>query len=84
MVRTLLAVLSFAALAGCDDIAGSDTAYTLYRSSVTGPMRIHIATFDAAQKAEYNDENCRIAAGLFQAQPGVLVRYWCEKGRYKK
>ncbi len=57
----------------------------LYRSSRDFPeMRIHIATFDADEKFEYNWENCQVAAGLFQEQPGVKVRYWCEKGRYRK
>lgn len=46
-------------------------------------MRIHVATFDAAETEAYNSENCRIAAELFQQQPNVKVRYWCEKGRYR-
>jgi hypothetical protein len=46
--------------------------------------RIHVATFDSSYGEDYNRENCQIALGLFQNQPGVTVRYWCEKGRYKK
>ena len=65
---------------------GSDSdAFTLYRSSLLdGNMRIHVATFDTGDGANYNSENCNIGAQLFAAQPGVKVRYWCEKGRYKK
>jgi hypothetical protein len=29
-------------------------------------------------------ENCQIAADLFMKQQGVKVKYWCEKGNYKK
>ena len=72
-------------LSGC----GSDNTYTLYRSgaggsSVADEMRIHVATFDADEKAAYNRENCDVAKDLFQNQPGVTVRYWCEKGRFRK
>lgn len=63
------------------------TVYTLYRSSSVSSMqdaRLHMATFDAADGAEYNRGNCLIAARLFQQQPGVIVRYWCEVGHYRK
>jgi len=53
-------------------------------------MRIHIATFDSNEKSFgsdtsylYNMENCELAARLFQAQPRVISRFWCEKGRFK-
>jgi hypothetical protein len=76
----MAAMVCLAALTGCDG-----EAYTLYRSSVIMPDgRLHIATFDAADGDRYNDENCRAAQTLFQAQPDVKVRYWCEKGRFKK
>jgi hypothetical protein len=50
----------------------------------SGVVRMHIATFDAEEGEEYNRENCQIAQDLFQKQPGVKVRYWCEMGRYRK
>ena len=28
--------------------------------------------------------NCDIARQLFQNQPGVTVRYWCERGRFNE
>jgi len=64
---------------------------TLYRNSpVIENERIHIATFDSSIKAwggtvfSYNWENCMTAAKLFQEQPGVKTRFWCEKGPHKK
>ncbi|MGK2873697.1 MAG: hypothetical protein ACSLFL_15810 [Alphaproteobacteria bacterium] len=60
-------------------------AYTLYRSSPTDEnMRIHVATFDAVEGNDYNSGNCDIAKNLFANQQGVTVRYWCEKGNYRK
>jgi hypothetical protein len=66
-------------------------AYTLYRNSALdmnadgqSAMRIHIATFDAKESGTYNQENCETARKLFQQQPGVTVKYWCEKGRYEE
>jgi hypothetical protein len=68
---------------GCD--APEDQVYTLYRNSYVGAnMRIHVATFDAAESEQYNEQNCNIAQELFQRQEGVVVKYWCEKGFYKK
>jgi hypothetical protein len=48
-----------------------------------GGARLHVATFDAAEGDEYNRGNCEIAADLFGKQPGVRVRYWCEKGGFR-
>lgn len=59
--------------------------FTLYRNSVTDEsMRIHVATFDASENEEYNRGNCEQALALFQAQPGLKVKFWCEKRRHKK
>lgn len=76
-----LARLAALGVAACGP---GDDPYTLYRSSaIKEHMRIHVATFDADAGRHYNMDNCEIARGLFQAQPGVTVRYWCEKGRYR-
>lgn len=62
-----------------------DSSYTLYRNSMTDPnMRLHMATFDTADGDAYNNENCNLAAKLFQQQDGVKTRFWCEKGTFKK
>ena len=63
--------------------------YTLFRSSPVDSRRppgrtyissrIHIAIFDAPEGEAYNAENCNVAASLFASQPGVTVRYWCER-----
>ena len=74
-----LVILSFTA---CTPADGN---FTLYRNSaIDANMRIHVASFDAADGAKYNNENCNVAGELFKNQPGVTVRYWCEKGRYAK
>ncbi|QWE15353.1 hypothetical protein [Polynucleobacter sp. AP-Sving-400A-A2] len=46
--------------------------------------RTHVATFDAKDGEAYNMGNCQIAEELFQKQSGVTVKYWCEKGQFKK
>lgn len=60
------------ALAACNE---ERATYHLYRSSVVegvGPM--FLASFNAREGGGYNRENCLIAAGLFQNQPGVVVK----------
>ena len=81
------------------------TEYTLYRTGIDIPtqthdetLRIHVATFNAHQDANYNLANCEFAHELFtSSQPHfrnyrsntvaagtIKVKYWCEKGRFKK
>lgn len=58
--------------------------YTLYRNSVTdAALRLHVATFDALDGAEYNRQNCAQAQQLFAAQQGVRVAFWCEPGKFR-
>ena len=83
-MRLSSALVLVPVLAGCSPKADDAVIYTLYRSSAAAEMRIHVATFDATEAEAYNRDNCQIAAVLFQAQPGVVVHYWCEKGRYRK
>lgn len=69
-------------LSACE---GSDAIFTLYRSSPEDDtMRIHVASFDADESASYNDASCRLAAEHFRKQAKLNVRYWCEKGPFKK
>ena len=76
-------VASITALAGCD--ASEDETYTLYRNSViTRDARMHVASFDTAEGSKYNSENCEHLMELLQTQPDIKVRFWCEKGRYRK
>ena len=78
----MTAVAAASCLTACD---AQKTTYTLYRSSAgaSHQLRLHVATFDSTDGAGYNRENCEVARSLFQAQPGVTVRYWCENGRYR-
>ncbi|MFK7839542.1 MAG: hypothetical protein AB8B83_04360 [Bdellovibrionales bacterium] len=74
-------------LVGCLEIS-NDGIYTLYRNSpLDNSMRIHIATFDSKEGGrtipEYNQENCLLAASLFNDQRAVSSRFWCEKGKFR-
>ena len=89
MFKTVVATMSsvpllfLSALSACAQ--DPSEVYTLYRSSVVTPnARIHIATFDADESGDYNQENCWTAADLFQNQPGVRTRFWCEQGTYRE
>lgn len=80
--KTIAVLIPFAFVSAC---GGEADTYTLYRSSVLlENARLHVASFDAADGAKYNDENCQQAQELYQGQPGVKVKFWCEKGRFKK
>jgi hypothetical protein len=79
---TTIAMATTALLTSC---GLAEEPYTLYRNSVLDQSaRIHVASFDAVERNPYNMENCFVARDLFAGQPGVTVRYWCEKGHYKK
>lgn len=80
--QILFAPIFLVLVAGCD--SDIDT-FTFYRNSVTDEnMRIHVASFNAEDGEAYNRGNCEQAQKLFQAQPGVRTKFWCEKGAYKK
>lgn len=84
---TSIACIMFAAiLTSCGGSGREDgQTFALYRNSVTnGGMRIHVATFDAADGEANNKGNCEQAQLLFQTQPGVKTKFWCEKGRFRK
>lgn len=79
---TKIAISTATLLSACSN--GETETYTLYRNSVVGGhLRIHVASFDAKEGEDYNRENCQTAMELFQKQPGVTVRYWCEKGKFR-
>ena len=80
--RILLSLPVLGLVIGC---VSSDENSTLYRNSITDEnIRIHVASFDAADGEPYNRGNCDQAQLLFQAQPGVKTKFWCEKGAFKK
>ncbi len=86
-VKLLFVVFALAAfIVGCSGSGASENqSFVLYRNSVTDEnMRIHVASFDAAEGEQYNRGNCEQAQLLFQNQPGVKTKFWCEKGRFKK
>ena len=76
------AAISATTTAATDD---NSVVFTLYRNSaVNGTLRMHVATFDAADGKAYNLANCDHAADLFEGQPGVKTRFWCEPGRFRQ
>ncbi|WP_041420796.1 hypothetical protein [Sideroxydans lithotrophicus] len=82
LLRAFLLLSIVGLMAGCD--SGNDT-FTLYRNSVMDEnMRIHVASFNSTDGEAYNRENCQQAQQLFQAQPGVRTKFWCEKGVFRK
>jgi hypothetical protein len=68
--------------------------FTLYRNvSSDEAFRVHVATFDATgtngKGSDFynwsNMKNCERARLMFQSQPDWKdVKFWCEKGRFKK
>lgn len=78
-------VLALVILVGCGGGTEGRDTYTLYRSGIKDPShRVHIATFDSEKGQEYNDKNCELAQHLFQSQPRVTTKFWCERGRYHR
>ena len=65
----LAGLVSALILAGC---GGDSATYTLYRNSVIeANLRIHVATFDAAESEGYNRENCEQARIYFRSSLGL-------------
>lgn len=87
LIATLALLVSVPSFASEPTKIAAENVYTLYRSSAVDggrTWRLHVATFDAVDGAEYNQGNCDVAMSLFQAQPGVTVKYWCERGYFRK
>lgn len=47
-------------------------------------MRLHVATFDADDRDNYNRDICEIVREFFTERPFMQSRYWCEPGRYRE
>ena len=104
-------VVTAGLLAGCTSQASTpqerDTAsaekaspeqgiVTLYRNSpLLNELRLHWATFDAADGPDYNLGNCQMAVRILNAnlrasaeaegrQPFPNVGFWCEVGSYSE
>lgn len=85
-------ITALLALGGCD--SKPDNSYTLYRNSPLGLSdRVHFATFNANESAEFNGGNCGMTARLLNAnfvasakadgkEPMAGAGFWCEKGKY--
>ena len=86
MFKSPVFAIAIIVLSACSISGASEgQIFTLYRNSVTDEnMRLHVATFDAAENEEYNRGNCVQAQLLFQSQQGVKTKFWCEKGRFRK
>jgi hypothetical protein len=86
---TLCASVLLSGLVGVAVACEQHIAFTLYRNSIlpgqgiVHTARVHVATFDTEHGASYNRSNCEIARELFERQPGVVLQYWCEPGRFR-
>jgi len=84
MIKDAMFLAIVAMCVGCTGGEEGQT-FTLYRNSVLDAnMRLHVATFNTTDGEAYNRENCEVAQHLFQAQPDVKTKFWCEKGTFKK
>ena len=94
---SLFIVVVASCLTACSDKSVRESeVYTLYSSNYpTDDGRSGVATFDLASIPELNGQICQEAADLYQADfekrkresglsATVKMRYWCEKGRFKK
>lgn len=83
-MRFMVALLCSISAIGCSERASDGATYTLYRTSaMMGNARIHVASFDSSDGESYNNENCNLAADLFNAQPEIKTKFWCEKGGFR-
>ena len=81
---TIIILASVPSFAHRGDHISNEDVYTLYRSSaLDATMRIHMATFDSSEGADYNKENCSLVRDLILTVPSVKVAYWCERGYVK-
>lgn len=89
--RGVSAIVGVVLVTACGQ--GSPT-WTLYRTTIIGTERLHMATFDADDAGggtrRFNEVNCHAAAELFQDAAHKLapdgkspIRYWCEEGEYR-
>ena len=95
-VRKLLCVglVTSFFIAACAQKEPKVEVFTLYRNVPSDEtFRVHVATFDASGGKEIgsdyynwsNMKNCERAQQMFQTQPDWKdVKFWCEKGRFKK
>jgi hypothetical protein len=98
-MKAALVLVAMIGLAACDKIKDRDKAevWTLYQSNPLDlTARVHFATFNSRLRGIQkkgdptpNQYNCEMAAGVLNekirsANNGAQVmRYWCEKGKYK-
>ena len=94
-IKPLCAILAASFLVvACSNKEPEVEVFTLYRNVPSDQaFRVHVATFDSSGYDGKGDEfhnwgnfkNCERAQQMFQAQPDWKdVKFWCEKGRFKK
>ena len=88
-MRVALFCACLASLAACTQPSDVDV-WTLYRNSVLdSEMRLHVATFDSAERAfsggpSYNQQTCMETAELYAANDPAQKNWWCEPGRFRE
>ena len=84
-------VISVLLTAACSEKGVHDgDVFTLYSNAPSDQFaRLHEATFDAHYGSEFNSAKCESVQRLLQEWYNTEtktndVKFWCEKGRYKK
>ena len=94
-----LALISSSAIANGAEYTLYRTGIDIPTQKHDETLRVHVATFDAVPLAnvddntKYNLANCEFSQELFStSQPhhrgtiysNIKIRYWCEKGHFRK
>lgn len=97
MTRNAVLIPALILLTGCNISSSSAETFTLYRNSfIQTSLRIHFATFDAAESdRNYNRNNCEMVARLLNANVDASAEeegkprdaslgFWCEPGNFSE
>jgi hypothetical protein len=86
-----IAMVTLLSLVACAEKQVPDSdIFTLYSNAPSDKFaRLHEATFDARQAVEMNAHHCERVQRLLQEWYNTTtkttdVKFWCEKGRYRK
>ena len=92
--KSLFALITSTLVMGCgNSIKEQDYSYTLYRNAPSDPsFRVHVATFNSKAYSNgeeldelVNKKNCELVQSMYEKLPDWSdLKFWCEKGLFKK